>query len=242
MPREVRDLIRRMSRANPLWGAPRIHGELLKLGIDISQPTVAKYMVRHRKPPSPTWRAFLDNHIEDLVSIDFFTVPTVTFRVLFVFVVLSHDRRRILHFNVTKHPTAAWTGQQLREAFPWDTAPRYMIRDRDGIYGNDFIRSVRALGIEQVLTAPRSPWQNPYVERVIGSIRRECTDHVIVFNENHLRRVLQRYVHYYHRSRTHLGLGKDAPEPRLVEPAENGHVVEFPEVGGLHHRYARRAA
>jgi len=183
---EVRNLIRRMSRANPLWGSPRIHGELLKLGIDLSQTTVAKYMIRPPKPPSPSWRAFLDSHLKDLVSIDFFTVPTVRFRILFVFLVLTHDRRRIVHFNVTEHPSAGWTGRQLVEAFPWDTAPRYLIRDRDGIYGHDFTRRVHALGIKQALIAPRSPWQNPYVERVIGSIRRECLDHVVVFNENHL--------------------------------------------------------
>ena len=239
---EVRDLIRRMSRANPLWGAPRIHGELLKLGIDLSQTTVAKYMIRHRNPPSPSWRAFLDNHLKSLVSIDFFTVPTVRFRILFVFLVLSHDRRRIVHFNVTQHPSAEWTGRQLVEAFPWDTVPRYLIRDRDGIYGQDFTRCVNALGIKQVLIATRSPWQNPYVERVIGSVRRECLDHVVVFNENHLRRVVKSYLRYYHVSRTHLALGKDAPESRSVEPSTRGRVVAFPEVGGLHHRYTRRAA
>jgi transposase InsO family protein len=239
---EVRDLIRKMSRANPLWGAPRIHGELLKLGIDLSQTTVAKYMTRHSKPPSPSWRAFLDNHLKDLVSIDFFTVPTVTFRILFVFLVLSHDRRRVVHFNVTEHPSAEWTGRQLVQAFPWNTAPRYLIRDRDGIYGRDFVGRANALGIKQILIAPRSPWQNPYVERVIGSIRRECLDHVIVFDEGHLRRILLTYLRYYHASRTHLALGKDAPEPREVQPPELGKIVEFPEVGGLHHRYARRAA
>jgi transposase InsO family protein len=146
-----------------LWGALRIHGELLKLGIDLSETTVAKYMIRHPKPPSPTWRAFLDNHLKDLVSIDFFTVPTVTFRIFFVFVVLSHDRRRIVHFNVTEHPSAEWTGRQLVEAFPWDTAPRYLIRDRDGIYGHEFSGRADVQGIEQVLIAPRSPWQNAYV-------------------------------------------------------------------------------
>jgi transposase InsO family protein len=199
-------------------------------------------MVRHRKPPSPTWRAFLDNHVKELVSIDFFTVSTINFRILFVFLIHSHNRRRIIHFNVTAHSSAAWTGRQIIEAFPWDTAPRYMIRDRDGIYGHDFTRCVRALGIQQLMTAPRSPWQNPYVERVIGSARRECLDHVIIFNENHLRRVLQRYVCYYHRSRTHLSLDKDAPDSRPVEPPVHGKIIEFPEVVGLHHRYARRAA
>ncbi len=239
---EVRNLIRRMSRTNPLWGAPRIHGELLKLGIDLAQTTVAKYMTRHPKPPSPSWRAFLDNHLKDLASIDFFTVPTVTFRILFVFLVLSHDRRRIVHFNVTEHPSADWTGRQLIEAFPWDTAPRYLIRDRDGIYGHDFTRRVNALRIKPVLIAPRSPWQNPYVERVIGSIRRECLDHVVVFNESHLRRVLRSYIRYYHAARTHLSLGKDAPDTRQVQPPELGRIVELPEVGGLHHRYVRQAA
>ena len=239
---EVRELIRRMSRANPLWGAPRIHGELLKLGINLSQATVGKYMIRPRMPPSPTWRAFLDNHLKDLISIDLFTVPTISFRILFVFLVLSHDRRRILHFNVTEHPSAKWTGRQLLEAFPWDTAPRYLIRDRDGIYGGDFNRSVHALGITQVLIAPHSPWQNPYVERVFGSIRRECLDHIIVFGESHLRRVLRNYLHYYHGSRTHLALDKDAPQPRPVEPPTMGRIVEFPQVGGLHHRYTRQAA
>jgi transposase InsO family protein len=231
-----------MSRANPLWGAPRIHGELVKLGIDLSQTTVAKYMIRHPRPSSPSWRAFLDNHLKSLVSIDFFTVPTVRFRILFVFLVLSLDRRRIVHFNVNEHPSAEWAGRQLVEAFPWDTVPRYLIRDRDGIYGQDFTRCVNALGIKQVLIAPRSPWQNPYVERVIGSIRRECLDHVVVFSENHLRRVLRSYLRYYHVSRTHLALGKDAPEPREVQPPGLGKVVAFPEVGGLHHRYSRAAA
>ena len=235
-------MIRRLSRANPLWGAPRIHGELLKLGIDLAQTTVAKYMIRHRKPSSPSWRAFLDKHFKSLVSIDFFTVPSVKFRILFVFLVLSHDRRRIVHFNVTEHPSAEWTARQLVEAFPWDTVPRYLIRDRDGIYGQDFTRRVTALGITQVLIAPRSPWQNPYVERVIGSVRRECLDHVVVFNANHLRRVLKSYLRYYHVSRTHLALGKDAPDARTVEPPNLGRVVAFPEVGGLHHRYTRRAA
>jgi len=161
VPQEVRDLIRMMSRNNPRWGAPRIHGELLKLGIEITEPTVAKYIVRHRKPPSQTWRTFLDNHLRSLVSVDFFTVPTVRFQVLYVFLVLAHDRRRILHFGVTAHPTAEWTAQQLREAFPWDSAPRYLLRDRDQIFGKDFVDQVKALGIKQVLSAPRSPWQRP---------------------------------------------------------------------------------
>ena len=238
----VRALIRRICVANPTWGAPRIHGELRKLGIDVAETTVAKYMPRRGRPSSPTWRAFLDNHVRDLVSIDFFTVPTATFRVLFVLVVLAHDRRRIVHLNVTANPLAAWTGQQIREAFPYDTAPRFLLRDRDGVYGNDFARIVHSLGIRQVVIALRSPWQNPYAERVIGSIRREWLDHVIVLNERHLRRILRSYLAYYHRSRTHLSLGKDAPDHRAVQTPTEGSVVEFAEVGGLHHRYERRAA
>jgi transposase InsO family protein len=242
VPQEIRDLIRMMSRNNPRWGAPRIHGELLKLGIEITEPTVAKYMVRHRKPPSQTWRTFLDNHLRSLVSVDFFTVPTVRFQVLYVFLVLAHDRRRILHFGVTAHPTAEWTAQQLREAFPWDSAPRYLLRDRDQIFGKDFVDQVKALGIKQVLSAPRSPWQRAYVERLIGSIRRECLDHVIVFGEGSLHRTLRAYCAYYHRWRTHLALGKDAPQSRRIQPPAEGVVVELREVGGLHHHYERRAA
>ena len=219
---EVRDLIRQMSQTNPLWGAPRIHGELLKLGIEVSQTTVSKYMVHHRKPPSQSWRTFLTNHAKDIVSVDFFTVPTATFRVLFVFLVLSNQRRRIIHFNVTDSPSAIWIGQQIVEAFPWDTAPKHMIRDRDKKYGDEFIRRIESLGIKQVLISTQSPWQNPYVERVIGSIRRECLDHVIVFSERHLRKVLRDYFAYYHGSRTHLGLAKDCPSPRPVERPDLG--------------------
>ena len=208
IPQEIRDLIRMISRNNPRWGAPRIHGELLKLGIEITEPTVAKYMVRHRKPPSQTWRTFLDNHIRNMVSVDFFTVPTVRFQVLYVFLVLAHDRRRILHFGVTAHPTAEWTAQQLREAFPWDSAPRYLLRDRDRIFGKEFVDQVKAQGIKQVLSAPRSPWQRAYVERLIGSIRRECLDHVIVLGERSLHQYLSAYADYYHRWRTHLGAGQ----------------------------------
>jgi len=207
--REVRDLIRRMCRENPRWGAPRVHGELLKLGIDIGETS---------------------------------TVPTIRFQVLYVFLVLAHDRRRILHCNVTAHPTAEWTGQQLREAFPFDQLPRYLLRDRDAIFGPDFREQVRDMGIREVLSTPRSPWQRAYVERVIGSIRRECLDHVIVFHESSLRRILASYLDYYHRSRTHLSLGKDSPEPRGIQPPEMGSVVALPQVGGLHYRYERRAA
>jgi putative transposase len=239
---EVRALIRTMARANPLWGAPRIHGELQKLGLEISQATVSKYLVRRRTPPSQTWRTFLDNHIGSLVSVDFFTVPTVLFKVLFVFVVLAHDRRRVVHVNVTDTPTAHWTAQQLVEAFPWDTAPRYLLRDRDAVYGVVFSSHVHALGIHEVKIAPRAPWQNPYVERLIGTLRRECLDHVVVLNETHLRRLLHAYLAYYHGARTHLSLDKDAPEPRPVERPARGRIVQTPLVGGLHHRYSRRAA
>jgi transposase InsO family protein len=231
-----------MCRANPLWGAPRVHGELVKRAISISQAAVSKYMIRRRKPPSQTWRSFLDNHVEDLVSIDFFTLPTATFRILFVFIILRHDRRRIVHFNITEHPSAEWTAQQIVDAFPWDTAPRYMLRDRDGIYGPYFKRRVAGLDIEQVPTAPRSPWQSPYVERVIGSIRRECLDHVIFLDERHLRRILREYVDYYHSCRTHLSLEKDAPEQRPVQWPSMGRVTAIPKVGGLHHYYSRLAA
>ncbi len=240
--KEVRNLIRRMSRENPIWGAPRIHGELLKLGIDIGETSVSKYMVRRPNPPSQTWWTFLANHVKSLVSVDFFLVPTIRFQILYVFLVLAHDRRRMLHFGVTAHPTAEWTAQQLRNAFPWDAAPRYLLRDRDGILGDDFVKQVRDMGIEEVLSAPRYPWQRPYVERVIGSIRRECLDHMIVFNEASLYRHVKLFVSYYHQARTHLSLAKDTSETRPVQPPELGPVVAIAEVGGLHHRYERRAA
>ncbi len=192
-----------------------------------------------------TWRqslTILGNHAKEIVSIDFFTVPTVTFRVFFVFLILSNHRRRILYFNVTANPSAAWTGRQFVEAFPWDTAPRYLIRDRDGVYGNEFIHRVEGMGIEEVPISAHSPWQNPYVERIVGSIRRGCLDHVIIFSERHLRRVLRCYLECYHGSRTHLGLEKDCPVPRPVERRELGTVCEEPMAGGLHQRYFRRAA
>jgi transposase InsO family protein len=181
---DTRHLIRDMRQANPLWGAPRIHGELLKLEIEVAQSTVAKYLRRARKPPSQTWRTFLTNHLEQMASLDFFLVPTATFRVLFVFVVLSHARRRVLHVQVTDHPSQDWTMQQIREAFPWDQGCRYLLRDGDAIYGDDWVEMTKGLGIEEVITAPRSPWRNPFVERLIGSVRRECLDHMIVWNES----------------------------------------------------------
>jgi transposase InsO family protein len=240
--REVRDLIRRMSSANPLWGSPHIVGELRKIGIDVTKSTVEKYMVRHRKPPSPTWRAFLKNHIQEIVAIDFFVVPTIRNQVLFVFLVVAHERRRVLHFNVTANPMASWAAQQVVEAFPWDDPPKYLLRDRDKIYGETFKKRVIGMGFEEVLIAPRSPWQNPYVERLFGSIRREVLDHVIVLNERHLVRLLRSYFGYYHRWRTHLSLDMDCPDPREIQTVDRGRVVEFPEVGGLHHHYERIAA
>ena len=240
--REVRDLIRRMSRENPTWGAPRILSELLLLGHDVAEQTVAKYMVRTRKPHSQTWRTFLDNHIPDIAACDFFTVPTVAFRILYVFIVLRHDRRQVVHFNITTNPHAEWTAQQIINAFPYEETPRFLIRDRDGIYGDYFKKRVKDMGIEEVLISPQSPWQNPYCERVIGSIRRECLNHVIVFGERHLHRILTEYFDYYHNSRCHLSLDRNAPTPRRVELASEGEVVAIPYLGGLHHRYTRRAA
>ena len=238
---EIRNLIRRMSRENPLWGTPRIQSELALLGHVVAESTIDEYSVHLRKPPSQMWRTFLDNHLKDIVAVDFFTVPTATFRVLFAFVVLRHDRRRLIHFNVTAHPTAEWAAQQIVEALPFDMAPRFLIRDRDGIYGERFRERVANMGIEEVRIAPRSPWQNPYCERLVGSIRRECLDHVIVLNERHLRRILQSYFDYYLNARTHLSLERYSPIEREVEPPCLGRVVAIPQVGGLHHRYRRAA-
>jgi len=237
-----RALVREMATANPLWGAPRIHGELRKLGVEVSERTVSRLLGHRRRPPSQTWRTFLANHLVSVVSIDFFAVPTFTGRVLFVLVLLSHARRRVVHVNVTDHPTAVWTAQQMTDAFPDDTAPRWILRDRDNIYGEAFRRRLATMAIAEVVCSPASPWQNPYVERLIGSIRRECLDHVIVINEAHLRRVLAAYVRYYHRTRTHRGLEKDTPDHRAVHLPSTGQIVAVPEVGGLHHRYERRAA
>ena len=229
-----------MATANPLWGAPRIHGELRMLGIQVSERTVSRLFARLSRPPSETWRTFLVNHVAALASMDFFTVRTLTGRLLFVFVILSHDRRRIVHLNCTARPTSAWTAQQLIESFPDDSAPRWLLRDRDNIYDDHVRRRIASLGITEVISGPRSPWQNPYVERVIGSLRRECLNHVIALNEAHLRRVLRSYLAYYQRSRTHLALTKDAPARRPC--AADGDVVVTAEVGGLHHRYDRHAA
>ena len=237
VPTEVRRLIRAISIANPLWGAPRIHGELLKIGIDVSQSTVAKYMVRGRCPPSQGWLTFLRNHAEGIAAVDLFVVPTIGFRLLFGLVILNHDRRKIVHVAATYHPTSEWIARQIVEAFPWETAPRYMLRDRDGAYGKIFRKRLSAMGIRDRPVAPRSPWQNGYVERVIGSIRRELLDHVIVMGEAHLRQLLRAYADYYNTYRTHLGLDKDTPLGRLVQ--HRGRITPIPKLGGLHHAYVR---
>jgi putative transposase len=237
---ETRRLIERMAAANPLWRAPRIHGELKMLGIEVSERTVSRIIRRLPRPPGQTWKTFLHNHVGQLVSIDFFTVPTITMKVLFVFVVLEHRRREVLHFNVTEHPTAAWTSQQIVEAFAERAAPRYLIRDRDGVYGNEVRSRIASLQIEEVLTAPQRPWQNPYVERLIGSIRRDCLNHHVILDLRHLKRTLASYFAYYHGSRTHLGLGKQCPHVRQVSSV--GRIVKISQLGGLHHRYERIAA
>jgi transposase InsO family protein len=239
--KEVQDLIRQMSKEDATWGAPRIQAELHLLGFDVAESTMAKYMVKHRKPPSQTWRTVLKNHMKQTVAIDFFTVPTIRFRILFCFIVLRHDRREIVHFNVTTNPTAAWTAQQVVNAFPDQTNPKYLIRDRDAIYDECFRRRVSNMGIKKVLISRRSPWQNPYIERMIGSIRRECLDHVIVGNENHLSKILKSYLEYYHAARTHQSLNHNSPLPKKVEPPSNGNVMSIPMVGGLHHVYGRAA-
>ena len=222
--------------------APRIHGELLKLGIEVSQGTVAKYMVRRRGAPSQNWRTFLRNHAEGIAAIDMFVVASASFRLLYVMVILAHDPRKFVRTAVTEHPTAAWLSRQVTEAFPWDAAPRYLLRDRDASYGSYFRSRVEAMGITETITAPRSPWQNAYVERVIGSIRRECLDHIVIFNERHLRRVLSSYVDCYQRTRTHLSLDEDCPDSRTIQHRSVGRVIAIPKVGGLHHRYERLAA
>lgn len=242
IPWEVIELIKRISRENPTWGAPRIHGELMMLGHYVSEATVARYMVKRRGRPTQNWKTFLRNHLHETVAIDFLTVPTVTFRTLYVFVVLSLDRRRIVHFNVTTHPTAEWTALQLYQAFPFDSAPRFLVRDRDGIYGGAVSAALASMGVEEKVISARSPWQNGYCERVVGTLKRECLNHVIVFNERHARRIVRNYLEYYHESRTHLGLDKDTPDGREVEPPGRGPVMRRSMVGGLHSRYYRDAA
>ena len=234
---DLRQLIREISIANPLLGAPRIHGELLKLGFEVAQSTAAKYMGKGRRPPSQSWKSFLQNDAAGIAGMDFFIVPTIGFRLLYALAILQHDRRRIVSFGVTAHPTAEWIARQITEAFPWNDVPRYLIRDRDAAYGHVVMRRLRAMGIRDRPTAPRSPWQNGNVERLIGSIRRECTDHVLVFGETHLRRLLIAYMTYYNEARTHLSLGKDAPNHRPIE--RFGRIIAIPALGGLHHRYCR---
>ena len=237
MALEIRQLIRDMSLTNPLWGAPRIHGELLKLGIDVGQTSVAKYMARRRRPPSQGWKTFLRNHADGIASIDLFVVPTISFRLLYGLLILHHGRRQMLWLGVTAHPTAEWIARQLTEACGWERTPQYLIRDRDGVYGEIFTRRLRAMGIRDRPTAPRSPWQNGHCERLIGSIRRECLDHVVVFGDRHLRHVLLSYMEYYNGARTHLALNKDAPVSRAIQAV--GHILPAPFLGGLHHRYVR---
>jgi putative transposase len=240
---QLRSLIRRMALENPTWGRRRIQAELRLLGYDVVELTVAKYMRRPSPRPSLTWRAFLEAHLKEIVAIDFFVVHTLTFRLLFAFIVLRHDRRELVHVNVTDHPTAAWTARQLRDTFPYDSTPRSLLRDRDAIYGDVFARALEAMRIREILIAPRAPWQNAFAERVIGSIRRECLDHFIVLNERHLRRLLRAYLVYYNTVRPHQALGNESPHPRAVEPPARARdrIVAIPQLGGLHHCYQRAA-
>jgi putative transposase len=246
VPSELRQLIQCMARENPIWGAPRIHGELLKLGLEVSERTVSRYLARlgRRGDAGQRWLIFLKNHREVMAAMDFFTVPTATFRVLYGFFVISHGRRRILHFNATEHPTSEWIVQQLREAFPDDSAPRYLILDRDRKYEGEATEMLRVLGSKLIRTAYRSPWQNGIAERWVGSCRRELLDQVMVLNEVHLRRLVHEYIRYYHEDRIHDALDKDTPEPRPVErrTAARCRVMAVPRVGGLHHRYTWKAA
>jgi transposase InsO family protein len=233
----LRDLIRRMNKENPQWGASRIHGELLMLGFELAQSTVSKYMVRGGAPPSQSWKTFLRNHAEAIAAIDLFMVPTLTFERLFAFLVLGHGRRQLLWFEVTRHPTAEWLARQITEAFPWASAPAYLVRDNDGTYGHVFTSRVRAMGIRDRPISPGSPWQNGYVERLIGTVRRECLDRMLIYGESHLRRVLASYAAYYNQARTHLALQKDAPLHRAVQ--RSGVIAAIPILAGLHHQYVR---
>jgi transposase InsO family protein len=237
VPVEIRRLIREMSLANRLWGAPRIHGELLKLGIEVAQSTVAKYMARSGRGREQTWKTFLHNNVSGIGAMDFLVVPTINFRLLFVLVILRHERRRLISLSVTDHPTAEWIARQITDAFPWDEAPDYMVRDRDKCYGHAVTKRLAAMGIRDHPIAPRSPWQNGHAERLIGSIRRECLDHIVVFGGPHLRRILAAYAVYYNELRTHLSLGKDSPRHRSVRRL--GQLAAQPILGGLHHEYCR---
>ncbi len=235
--REIRDLIRRMNKENPLWGAPRIHSELLMLGIEVAQSTVARYMTKRQGPPSQSWKTFLRNHAAGIASIDLFVVRTISFKLLYGLVILRHARRRLVSVSVTNNPTAEWIAGQVIDAFPWDEAPRHLIRDRDGAFGPAYTRRIRAMGIRDRPTAPRSPWQNGHIERLIGSIRRESLDHLVVFGEAHLRDVLKAYASYYNKVRPHLSLDKDAPDFRRMQKI--GRIAAIPILGGLHHKYVR---
>ena len=235
--RGLRDLIRRMSRENPMWGASRIHGELLMLGFEVAQSTVSKYMVRGGTTPSQTWKTFLQNHAEAIAAIDMCVVPTLTFDRLFAFLVLGHGRRQLLWIEVTRHATAEWLARQITEAFPWTSAPAYLVRDNDGAYGQVFTARVRAMGIRDRPISPGSPWQNSYAERLIGTLRRECLERMLIFGESHLRRVLALYAAFYNQARTHLALQKDAPLHRAVQ--RSGAIVAIPILAGLHHQYVR---
>ena len=234
---DLQALIQRMSIENPLWGAPRIHGELLKLGFEVAQSSVAKYMVKRRGLPSQGWRTFLRNHAPDIAAMDLFTVPTIGFDLLYAFVIVRLDRRNLVWIDVTTNPTAEWIARQLTEAYPWNEVPRYVIRDRDRIYGTVVTRRLCAMGIRDKPTAPASPWQNGFAERLIGSIRRECVDHFIVLGEAHLRRILRAYARYYNDIRTHRALDKDAPISRPVQRI--GTIMSHAILGGLHHHYVR---
>ena len=240
--KEVRDLIFRIVAENPTWGAPRIHGELLTLGFDVSERTISRWMRRAPRDPEPAkrWLAFLHNHREAIAAMDFFTVPTITFRLLYCFFIISHRRREILHFNVTCHPSAAWIIQQLRESFPYQSAPRFLIFDRDAKYGFEVPIAVRSMAICPVRTSSGSPWQNGVAERWVESCRRDLLDHVIALNDLHLKRLLCDYVRYYHEDRTHLGLDKETPTRRSCSVG-GGVVTAQPRLGGLHHRYDRAA-
>jgi transposase InsO family protein len=234
---DLRALIRRMSIENPLWGAPRIHGELLKLGFEVAQSSVAKYMAKYCRPPSQGWRTFLRNHAPDIAAMDLFVVPTIGFNLLYAFVIVRLDRRDLVWINVTANPTAEWIARQITEAFPWSEAPRYLIRDRDRVYGTVVLRQLRAMGIRDKPIAPGSPWQNGFAKRLIGSIRRECVDHMIALGEGHLRRILTKYAAYYNEWRTHRSLNKDAPMHRSIQRI--GSIISTPVLGGLHHQYVR---
>lgn len=238
--KQLQDLIFQMVSENPTWGAPQVHGQLLKLGFDISERTVSRWMQRAPKDPKPAlrWKAFLQNHREAIAAMDFFTVPTITFGVFYCFFVIAHDRRRILHINATRHPTALWVTQQLREAFPYDTSCKYLVYDRDAKFGEQVNEAITSLALQPVRTSFRSPWQNGIAERWVASCRQDLRDHVIVLNERHLKRLLCEYVHYFHHDRTHLGLQKDTPYSRPVAKlTPSARVVSSPGLGGLHHRY-----